>query len=688
MLRCSRTDIATAAKCLQRSRIIRERWMSSSLKDKPGRVTPTEEEEEAFRYDAPWETLVGYPSRVSWRHLPPHENPKIVLEKQMELLKEGERTGRQLRRTFRQLQTAHTSLAEGRERERRNMVNFRGRDKKARGTPSSGGLLNETPKSVAYTPEYTFVQLKYRLLPNYAICRRVLQETSSLLDGRFSPTRIIDYGMGTGASTVAALDLFGADVEWIHGIEPSRSMRDAADQLLTHTLESGKRSAPSKKKPRTRITMSESLTSSSQEVVSREDTEQKREGVHRRGGTFDLALMNYTALELPQVASGLAAAAMLWEKLRHNGVLIVIEPGTPDGFGSIRAIRNMLIDCGTTDTEECQVIAPCTHNGTCPMERHQKDFFKTKKASDTNEEEENNDDDDQDEFMDLDDEPSLEDAYKPFLAELKNHPDWMDDDDDDDDDDLFVEKGKQASPKEKQEQNPNKDTLDTTDVFNRSFCSFVHTLSGSDRRGKGEKFSYVVLQKRIMGHDTDADKEKEHNPFAHINIVDLLADSVEASRITGKGKSAREMRDADRHASLLQTARDVEDQFLESNADRLGLELVKGDDHRSSWGRIIRAPIKRKGHIIMDYCCAPTTPATMSVSETDEDGDLPQLEGKIVRQKISRGWSARVAPGAYAAARKARWGGLWPDISDRVNTNNTEEPSNTNPKSDHDTEKE
>jgi hypothetical protein len=93
------------------------------------------------------------------------------------------------------------------------------------------------------------------------------------------------------------------------------------------------------------------------------------------------------------------------------------------------------------------------------------------------------------------------------------------------------------------------------------------------------------------------------------------------------------MRDAERHASLLQTARDVEDQFLESNTDRLGLELVKGDNHRNSWGRIIRAPIKKKGHIIMDYCCAPT-PAT-SVSEMDEDGDdPPQLEGKIVRQKI------------------------------------------------------
>ena len=62
-------------------------------------------------------------------------------------------------------------------------------------------------------------------------------------------------------------------------------------------------------------------------------------------GTFDLALMTYTATELPHVSSTLAASAILWQKLANNGVLIIIEPGTPDGFNTIRAVRNMLLDC-------------------------------------------------------------------------------------------------------------------------------------------------------------------------------------------------------------------------------------------------------------------------------------------------------------------------------------------------------
>ena len=37
-------------------------------------------------------------------------------------------------------------------------------------------------------------------------------------------------------------------------------------------------------------------------------------------------------------------------------------------------------------------------------------------------------------------------------------------------------------------------------------------------------------------------------------------------------------------------------------------------------------------------------------------------DGRIVRHRISRGESARAAPGMYGVARKARSGGLWPNV--------------------------
>ena len=55
------------------------------------------------------------------------------------------------------------------------------------------------------------------------------------------------------------------------------------------------------------------------------------------------------------------------------------------------------------------------------------------------------------------------------------------------------------------------------------------------------------------------------------------------------------------YVALLQSPIDVEDRFLDSDVDPLGLELVRGDVHWRLWGRIVRATIKKKGHVILDY---------------------------------------------------------------------------------------
>ena len=51
----------------------------------------------------------------------------------------------------------------------------------------------------------------------------------------------------------------------------------------------------------------------------------------------------------------------LWECTNH--VLVLIEPGSKAGFSIIDECRNLLINSGG------YVIAPCTHNNSCPMEK-------------------------------------------------------------------------------------------------------------------------------------------------------------------------------------------------------------------------------------------------------------------------------------------------------------------------------
>ncbi len=68
----------------------------------------------------------------------------------------------------------------------------------------------------------------------------------------------------------------------------------------------------------------------------------------------DIVLFSYSYGELSNVS-----LAPFWEKA--NKALIIIEPGTPDGYQTILRVRQELLDLGG------HVYAPCPHNRLCPM---------------------------------------------------------------------------------------------------------------------------------------------------------------------------------------------------------------------------------------------------------------------------------------------------------------------------------
>lgn len=84
---------------------------------------------------------------------------------------------------------------------------------------------------------------------------------------------------------------------------------------------------------------------------------------------YDLITASYLLNELsPSEQSKLLEN--IWQLATQ--LIILIEPGTPDGFMNIRNAREALISKGA------YILAPCTHNSECPMSRSDWCHFSTR----------------------------------------------------------------------------------------------------------------------------------------------------------------------------------------------------------------------------------------------------------------------------------------------------------------------
>jgi len=73
----------------------------------------------------------------------------------------------------------------------------------------------------------------------------------------------------------------------------------------------------------------------------------------------DLVMASYVIAEIGETEQR-ALAELMWTKTRDT--LLVVEPGTPAGYGRIIALRRQLIAAGG------HVAAPCPHDGPCPLQ--------------------------------------------------------------------------------------------------------------------------------------------------------------------------------------------------------------------------------------------------------------------------------------------------------------------------------
>ncbi|HEX4106297.1 MAG TPA: small ribosomal subunit Rsm22 family protein [Rhizomicrobium sp.] len=158
-----------------------------------------------------------------------------------------------------------------------------------------------------------------RFPATYAAAHAALRRTEEA-SPQFSPSSLLDVGAGPGTVALAARAVWPS-LDAVTLLEPNAIFRRVAEELWRNA-----------------------------KIVA-----------GALGGVLpnaDLVTAGYVLAEL-DLATIPQAARALWGAA--NQVLVLIEPGTPDGFARILAARRVLIE------EGAHVVAPCTHDNECPM---------------------------------------------------------------------------------------------------------------------------------------------------------------------------------------------------------------------------------------------------------------------------------------------------------------------------------
>jgi ribosomal protein RSM22 (predicted rRNA methylase) len=146
----------------------------------------------------------------------------------------------------------------------------------------------------------------------------------------FAPRSLADIGAGPGTASFAALERFPALAHV--------AMRDHNDFFLRAARE---------------------LAGDSHHAALRHADIASGEATAGAGiPPADLVVAAYMLVELPEAVLA-DTIARLWQAAQ--GALLLVEPGTPEGFRRIRLARGLLLAAGA------HILAPCTHALACPI---------------------------------------------------------------------------------------------------------------------------------------------------------------------------------------------------------------------------------------------------------------------------------------------------------------------------------
>ncbi|MEV8422504.1 small ribosomal subunit Rsm22 family protein [Streptomyces niveus] len=194
-------------------------------------------------------------------------------------------------------------------------------------TPTGTPLLRDRSDVAAYAA--------YRMPATFEAVRSALDALAEAAPG-WAPGSHVDVGGGTGAAVWAAEAIWTGDDD--SGRGRATSVLDWAEPALALGRELAEGSG----------------------LPALRDAEWRRTriGTGLKLPECDLVTVSYVLNEL----SPADRAALVAEAARAGQAVVIVEPGTPDGYERVIAARDLLIGAGL------RVAAPCPHSDACPIE--------------------------------------------------------------------------------------------------------------------------------------------------------------------------------------------------------------------------------------------------------------------------------------------------------------------------------
>ncbi|KAL8170715.1 hypothetical protein V2J09_022519 [Rumex salicifolius] len=207
---------------------------------------------------------------------------------------------------------------------------------------------------LTYNQDQTLAYVASRMPAVYTVCYRILREIRRRVPD-FDPASALDFGAGSGSAFWALREVWPHSLEKVNLVEPSQSMQRIGQGLVQDL----------KKMPL---------------IHSYNSIQELSQKINKSERKHDLVIASYVLGEIPLLKDRITIVRQLWEFSKD--ILVLVEPGTPQGSKIISQMRSHILwmekrksrknkssENGAKSKSGAFVIAPCPHDGPCPLAR-------------------------------------------------------------------------------------------------------------------------------------------------------------------------------------------------------------------------------------------------------------------------------------------------------------------------------